>query len=554
MKNGETIMKRIKKIISVILCIISVTALLGGCGSDDEKVDFIYPFGGKISSFDPQVASTEDEFLVVENCFEGLIRVLDSGEVQAGVAESWDISPDGLTYTFRLRQGAKWRIKEDSTITELMGDDFNPDITADDFVFALRRACDPNTDCPLFSSISSIVNAGQIHSGKMSVDRLGVTAVNDYTLEIKLSSADEGFLNTLSTAVAMPCNEEYFNATKGGYGLGLDYSMFNGQFYVSSILEASYILKNNDMYVGDYPSKVTDITLNITDSDSDIPKNLKSGYYDCAYITGSEYESLDDDKITVTPYSNKTWAVVLNKDRAIFSNKDLRQAVCLSISNVDTSAHTYLTKATGITPPSCVINATSANEAIGVTVPEQNTERAVELWRKGLEEERFTSASLTVITTQAMEEVTKQLVQGIQGSIGEISSYGDDGKIAFSLKIEVLNDKDFATAFSSGDYDLALYCFSASTHSAVSYLDSILSGNYIGTVSSAEKALTSAQGASADELSQACKKVEQEIINDYSLLPVFFESSYYAQAKGVSGVDFHPGSGRVCFVNATREN
>lgn len=528
-------------------------SLFSGCGSDKERLDFIYPFGGNIVSFDPQIASTSDEFLVIENCFEGLIRVLDNGDIQGGVAENWSISDDGLTYTFKLRKGAKWRIKEKSAVTDLMGETFNPDITANDFVFALRRACDPVTDSPLFTSVSNIVNATDVHSKKMSSDKLAVTAPDDYTLVIKLKSADSGFMNTLSTAVAMPCNEDYFNATKGRYGLGLDYTMFNGQFYVSSILEASYILRNNDLYIGEHPSKVTDITLNIVSEESKIAENLKSGYYDCAYITGSEYEQLNDDHITVTPYTNKMWAVVLNKNRQIFSNSDLRQAVCLGVSNIDTEAHSYLSKASCITPPSCIIENTSADKAIGATVPQQDTKKAVELWRKGLEKEKYTSANLTVITTEDMEEITKELVQGIQGSIGRISSYGDEGKIAFSLKIEVLSADEFNKAFSSGDYDLAFYCFSASSHNTLTYLEDIINGNYIGQADDAEKALKNAQAATTKELPAACKNVETQIMNDYSILPVLYESSYYAQAKGVSGVDFHAGSGRISFINATRE-
>ena len=235
-------MKKIRKIIALALCIIISVASFGGCSRGDEIVDFIYPFGGDIVSFDPQIASTADEFLVIENCFEGLVRVLDDGTVQAGVASSWNVSEDGLTYTFNLRQGAKWNIPEPDDenplkVHELMGNDFNPDITANDFVFALQRAVDKTTDSPLFSSVSNIVNANGIHSGKKSADELGVSATDDYTLVIKLASPDESFMSTLSTAVAMPCNEEYFYATKGRYGLGLDYTLFNGQFYVSSILE-----------------------------------------------------------------------------------------------------------------------------------------------------------------------------------------------------------------------------------------------------------------------------------------------------------------------------
>ena len=547
-------MKKIKKILSVILCAVITASLFSGCGSKNKSIDFIYPFSGNIKSFDPQVAGTADEFLIAENCFEGLVRIRDDGTVQDGVAESWEISSDGLTYTFKLKKGVKWRINEKSSVTELMGEGFNPDITADDFVFALQRAADPLTECPLFTSIASIENAAEIHSGKLSADKLAVTAGDDYTLVIKLKSADEGFLDAMSTAVAMPCNREYFNATKGRYGLGLSYSMFNGQFYVSSILEASYILRNNKLYSGSQPSAVSDVTLNIINEESDVAQRLKSGYYDCAYITGKEYESIDDDKITVTPYSNKLWAMVLNKNRQIFSNTDLRKAVCMSISNPDTEQHSYLTKAYGLTPPSCSISGKPANEAIGSSLYNQDTDKAVELWRNGLEKEKYTSANLTVIATEDMEETAKQLVQGIQGSIGKISSYGKEGKIAFSLKIDVLSQKDFDTAFSNGEYDLALYCFEADSQNAVSFLDNIINGNYVGEIDGIDSLLKDAQNSAADNLAAACRTVEEKIISDYSLLPVYYEASYYAQAKGVSGVDFHPGSGRVSFVNATREN
>lgn len=548
-----------KKIMSFLLCAALIAYLFCGCSGSNEKIDFIYPFSGKINSFDPQVASTEDEFLIIENCFEGLVRVNDDGSVNPGVAESWSISDDGLTYTFNLRRGAKWNVQSSdpekpTKAQELMGTDFNPDITADDFVFAIQRAVSKETECPLYSSVANIVNAPKIHSGSMSAEKLGVTALDSYTLQIKLSSPDDGFMNTLSTAVAMPCNRDYFYATKGRYGLGLDYTIFNGQFYVSSILEASYILKNNNLYVGESPSKITDITLNIVDSTEDIAKKLKSGYYDSAYISGKEYEELDDDKITVTPYSNKMWGLVLNKNKLIFSNKKLRKALCLSVSSPDTESHAYYENATTFTPPSCVIGSESASNALGTTVISQDTQTAKELWREGLEETEYTVADITLIITPEMEEVAKQLVQGIQSGVGSVSSYGDDKSVSFSLKIETLSQEDYDTAISEGNYDIALYQFTASSQNCVSYLQSIINSNIAGELDDAQVALEKAQSANAANLASACENCEKEIMEDYSILPVLFESSYYAQAKGVSGVNFHAGSGRVSFVYATRDN
>ena len=75
----------------------------------------------------------------------------------------------------------------------------------------------------------------------------------------------------------------------------------------------------------------------------------------------------------------------------------------------------------------------------------------------------------------------------------------------------------------------------------------------MGTVPNAISALKKAQSTSADMLAQSTKKCEKAILSDYSIKPVLYESSYYAEAQGVKNVQFHPGSGRVSFVNATRE-
>lgn len=554
----------IKKIFCTALCLILTITIFAGCSSNNNKIDFIYPFSGDIKSFDPQIAKTADEFLLVENCFEGLVRVNDNGKVQAGVAKTWEISNGGKTYTFHLRQGAKWNVKSTSQssdnkeltkVQELMGESFNPDITANDFVFALQRACEKNTDAPLFSSISNIVNASKIHSGKLSSNKLGVTALDDYTLEINLKSADDGFLNVLATAVAMPCNKDYFDATKGRYGLGLDYTIFNGQFYVSNILEASYILKNNKQYVGDFKSAVTDITLKITDKTEDAAKNLKSGYYDAAYITGQEYDKLKDSDITAISYTDATLAMVLNKNNTIFSNDKLRQAVCLSISDIDTKKYDYLSRATSFTPPSCKIGTDEANKAIGTTVYKQNISKAQQLWKEGLNELGASQASFNVIATEEYKDTVKELVQGIQAGVGSISAYGNDDehKISFSLKVNILSESDYQNALSKGDYDIALYKFTATNQSPLDFLSTIINGNYIGTVPAAISALKKAQNATAAELAVNTKECETAILADYSIKPVLFESSYYAQASGVKNVQFHPGSGRVSFVNATRE-
>lgn len=551
---GDIVMKKcFKSLFLVLLCAVLCISLFSGCSGRDKKLDIIYPWSGDVNSFDPQVAGTQDEFLIAENCYEGLVRLQDDGTVKPGIAADWTISADGRTYTFHLRQGMKWHISDE--VKEIMGEQWNPDITANDFVFALRRAVKPETQCPLYASLSNITGAAKINNGKKKVASLGVKAQDDYTLVIQLDAADDGFFSTLSSCVAMPCNEEFFNATKGRYGLGTKYALFNGQFYVDSVLESSYVLDKNESYTGTNPTQVDNITLNIKNENSKIVENLISGYYDAAFITGAEYEQIDEKEgITATAYSNITWSLLINASGGNLSESQLRQAICLGISDVDVSASKYLTDATGIAPPSCQLGGTPITTAQQDISLHHNAEDAKKLWKQGLAVTGASAVSLTVITTEEMDDYAKKLVQGLQSSIGTVTSYGNGTSVSFSLKIETMTQAEMDERIAADTYDIALYPLEAAAQSPVSFLSQIIFNNYTNIHSTAvDAALAKAKNADADNVLRACLNCEKALISTYTVMPVFYESSYYAMAKGVSDVQFHPGSGRVSFIDAKRE-
>ncbi|MCD7722866.1 MAG: peptide ABC transporter substrate-binding protein [Clostridiales bacterium] len=546
-------MKALKNTTAIFLALTIIAAAFAGCSSDSGDIDLIYPFSGNINSYDPQVSAEADEYLLIENCFEGLVRCNDDGEVVPGCASSWEISDDGLTYTFHLYQGLKWYIY--NSVKERMGEDWNPEITAADFVFALQRAADSNTACPLYSSISCIKNAPEIHAGSKSTSKLGVRAVDDYTLEITLSYADDGFLETLSTAVAMPCNEEFFNATNGRYGLDLQYIMFNGQFIITNELESSYILKQNSAYAGPSAAKAAVLTLNIVDSDADVTESLLSGYYDAAYIRGYESISIkESDGITLSPYSNITWVLIINaaSSNEILADKSARQALVLAISDISLDDYDYLSNATGIIPPSCTVNGKSYTENASDITAQSDSEKAVSLWKEAVESTGIYEADLSVLVPEGLLDASKRLIQGIQGSIGAISSV-DSQAVDFSIKIESLSESELKSEVASGEWDIALYPFEASSEDAVSFLQSVSDSNITSFDSDEFDAmLDSLDSLSASELKEKCRSCEKELIETYCYAPLFFETNYYAQAKGVSGVQFHAGTGRVSFVFATR--
>lgn len=550
-----------KKLISVLLSIILVTSLFAGCHNSEKAIDFIYPFSANVRSYDPQVASTRDEFLIIENTFEGLIRIDDDGNIKNGMAESYTISSDGLTYTFKLKQGMKWDInpdkRDDGTYRderlEMLGRDFNPDITANDFVFALKRACYPGTDAPLFSSISAIKNAIAIHQGKMGLDALGVVAKDDYTLEISLSKKDDEFLKALTTAIAMPCNEEFFNETNGRYGLDTKYTLFNGQFYLKSILESSYLLKKNTYYQGEFPAPATELTLKIVDNEDKAKtvELLEKGYYDSVFLNGFDTDRVKSSQgITYTPYNDTTWAFVLNTNNEVLQSKTIRSAFYYGFTRLEDTGKEYLTNATNLTPSACMVGGTPINEAIGNTTSSQDNQKSVELWKKGLEVIDKESIKLTIKTTPEMEEYVKRMLQGIQSGIGGVVRNKKGEPIDFTIKLEVKEENELKIDMLKRDYDIVFYPFRSETNSALSYLKTFSDNNPSSFNTTAlDSELRKAEGNSNP---QYIKNAETAIIREFSIIPMLYETSYYASANGVSNISFHVGTGRVSFVYATR--
>lgn len=147
-------------------------AACGGGGGDRPDSQLRRGIGSNPDSVDPHQAEGTWANDVIGDMFIGLTTENPASEPVPGVAESWETSEDGLTWTFHLRQ-SNWS-------------DGTP-LTAHDFVFGFRRLLDPNTIGAVYASLQyPIKNAQAINGGAMPTDQLGVTAIDDYTLQVEL--------------------------------------------------------------------------------------------------------------------------------------------------------------------------------------------------------------------------------------------------------------------------------------------------------------------------------------------------------------------------------
>lgn len=183
----------------LMACIGVATLLVSGCsGSDsdhfanrmqpavqaDGSKVLRYGNGDEPGSLDPAQAQGVPAANVLHDLYEGLVITGDQAQIVPGVAKSWDISDDRLTYIFHLRPDARWSNGQP--------------VTAADFVYSLRRAVAPKTASPYADIHNPIVNAEAIIDNQKPADSLGVKALDERTLRITLKEPTPFFLQTLA--------------------------------------------------------------------------------------------------------------------------------------------------------------------------------------------------------------------------------------------------------------------------------------------------------------------------------------------------------------------
>ncbi len=149
--------------------------------------------GGQPGTLDPALAEDIHAFNVLTDMYEGLVAQAANGHLVPGVAESWQLGDDGLSYRFTMRQNARWS----------NGDP----VLADDFVRAFRRVASPETGSIYAFLLEPVVHFSEVNAGETSPENLGVTAVSDRVFEIRLSSPASHWLSVLAMPVTFPIHD-----------------------------------------------------------------------------------------------------------------------------------------------------------------------------------------------------------------------------------------------------------------------------------------------------------------------------------------------------------
>jgi oligopeptide transport system substrate-binding protein len=175
------------------LRLLAALALLGlaGCQRAMDRADFVFLNGAEPETLDPSLITGQPEGRIASALFEGLTSFDEHGQVIPGVAEKWDISPDGTVYTFHLRHNARWS----------NGDP----VTAQDFRDSWRRTLAPDTGAEYAYQLYYIRNGKPFNEGSLTdFSKAGAVALDDWTLQVTLENSTPFFLDLCATTPLYP--------------------------------------------------------------------------------------------------------------------------------------------------------------------------------------------------------------------------------------------------------------------------------------------------------------------------------------------------------------
>lgn len=277
--------------------------------------------GPEPDSLDPQKARSVEAHVVLRDLYECLTSLAKDAGTAPGVAKTWEASPDGLTYTFHLRDNARWS---------------NGDrVTSDDFVFALRRLVDPATASQYAQLIDVVENAPAIVAGRAAPATLGVAAPDDATVVVRLSAPAPylpGLLSFPSTCpVHRPTLErEGARFTKPGVMVS------NGAFVLEGWVAGSTIsVVRNRKYWNDAATRLDGVKyLQIADESAEFTRYRAGDLHVTAVVPRGQYDIVKRDyaaELHISPQLS-TYYYGFALDRAPFRDAPgLRRALSLVI-------------------------------------------------------------------------------------------------------------------------------------------------------------------------------------------------------------------------------
>ena len=485
----------------------------------------------EVASMDPQIAVDEASFGVISAVTEGLYSIDKDGKPILAMAEDVQKSEDGLNYTFTLKD-AKW-----SNGTA---------VTANDFVFAWRRLVNPDTasEYAFIAGIAGIKNADEIAAGEKSIEELGVTAKDDKTLVVELSTPVTFFESLMAFPSFLPVNEAFYTEAGDNFATTVDTILANGPYKVSAYEPAATTIElvKNDTYWDADAVKLDGIKFQVIKEAQQAMLAYQNGDLDIATLAGEQVDQFKEDPEFTNIMEGYLWFISPNLEVPGIENQNLRKALALSydkeaiVNNIlkdgSVVADFAVPKLLATGPDGKDFRETAD------TYFTTDKEKALEyfnLAKTELGKETFTY-SMLVEDTEASQNVAQFIQAEIQATLPGVT-----------INLEVMPKKNRVERMQEGDFEFVLTRWGPDYADPMTYLDMWSTGNSnnYGLWSNAEydEIITSAKSGKLaldpEARWEELKRAEYIAMEDAVILPVYQKGSAVMIKSNVENVEFH---------------
>ena len=538
-----------KKIIALLLAVIMVVCLCS-CGSSKSGSDgyLNVMLSTNVMSLDTNLATDGESFEVIADCIDGLTQMDESGAAIPAIAESWDISEDGMTYTFHLRD-AKW-----SNGTA---------VTADDFVFAWRRICEEAGEYAYMmdTSVGCVKGADAIIYDGADPTTLGVSAPDAKTFVVELEAPVSFFPSLMYFPTFYPINEEFYNSLDDGtYGTSAKTFLSNGAFVLEDYTPgtANLKVKKNADYWDAERVSLNGINYQVVGSSDSALTAFKNKTLDLVTVNGDQVDSVKSDSSIAsslnTVGAGYMWYLSFSQTEANanggqLANQNLRLAITNAIDREslvenyvkDGSLATY----TAVPPQFAASSTTgedfSADQDKFSDYIGYNVEAAQSYLEAAKSELGCDTFEFTMIYGNNEGDEVAKVAQAIKSQVEEALP-------GVTINLQTMTKAERLDKMQNDNYDIALTRWGPDYADPMTYLGMWItdnSNNY-GFWSNEEydaiiaDCTTGAYVSDYDARWAALYEAEALVLQEAVIAPLYTKANANLIATNVTGIEFHP--------------
>lgn len=546
---------KMKKLIAMLLILaltVSMVGCMSSCGKDKKaKSDAItVQIGPNPETLDPALNSAVDGGNMLVTLFETLLIIDENNKVQPGQAEKYEVSDDGLTWAFTMRDGLKW---SDGTALD-----------AKDFEYTFKRIADTSLAAPYAETVVGMIDGYKDAVG--NPDDEGNTTTTPDPEKLNVKASDDG--KTLTIKLAYPCS--YFDkivafgtmspvqkstVEKNGdaWATKPDTYVCNGPYMIKEWTPSERIVcEKNPNYKGGWDSKkIVTKTLNFL-----LLEDSSASY--AAYNSG-EAQMIKDVPTEEIPSLKKaedggdfyvdtilgTYYLSMNLNKAPFNDKNVRKALSLAIDR-DYVANTvmqgtyspaYNLMGPGVVDSEGMFFDNAKKENGGKTYISDDYEANLKEAKQALADAGYPNGegfpTITYSTNDAGYH--KAVAEYLQQAYKELG---------ITLKIDIVDWSSFTPQRRAGEYEMARNGWVMDYNDASNMIELFYStnGNNDGKYNSKEfdAAIDKSKVADSEEHFKALHEAESIVMNDYGFIPVAYYNDFWLQSSSLKGTWHSP--------------